>query len=189
MAERRFCPSCGENADTYAANRPDGRSEICCTFCGLGLSIEEAAPGARAERVLMADDSAAVRTLVTNTLTQKRLAGSVHGVPDGAAFLETATRWHREGRPPSLAILDVQMPGLDGFNAAAALRALERGFDAVVRVPILFVTARRIDPGVQAFLDALRPARYFNKGAATEPDQLGSRIEAIVSQMLRAPRE
>lgn len=184
MADRRFCPSCGEQVETYAVTR-NNRTETCCVFCGLVVQAEEPPATGRAERVLVADDSQAIQTLLTDLLLTKRLAASVKTAGDGAAFLETATRWLREGTPASLVILDVQMPGLEGFSAAAALRAVERAFDIGLPAPILFVTARKIDPAIQAFLKALAPAQYLNKGAASSSEQLASRVEALVAQLLR----
>jgi CheY-like chemotaxis protein len=185
MGDRRFCHSCGEHVETYAVSR-NNRSETCCVFCGLTIEAEQAPSIDRAERVLVADDSQNVRTLVTDTLLERKLAGTVKSVGDGASFLETATRWLREGTPPSLAVLDVHMPGLEGFGAAAALRSVERAFDIGLPAPILFVTARKIDPAIQTFLKTLGPAQYLNKGVAASPDQLATRIEALVRQLLRA---
>ena len=185
MAERHFCPSCGEQVETYAVPR-ENRTDSCCVFCGLVVVQAEEAPLAgRAERVLLADDSEAIRTLLTRLLLDRRLAVSVKTAGDGAAFLETATRWLREGTPASLVILDVQMPGLEGFSAAAALRAVERAFDIGLPAPILFVTARKIDPTIQTFLTALAPAQYLNKGVASAPEELASRVETLVAHLLR----
>lgn len=183
MAERRFCPSCGEQVDTYAVSR-NNRTETRCVFCGFVVEAEQPPELGRAERVLVADDSELIRSLVTDCLLAKRLAVSVKGVGDGAAFLETATRWLREGTPPSLVILDIQMPGLEGFGAATALRAVERAFDIGLPAPILFVTARKTDADFQAFLKTHAPAQYLNKGAAASPELLGPRIEALVAQLL-----
>lgn len=184
MAERRFCPSCGEQVETYAVSR-NNRTVTCCVFCGLGIEADEAPAVGRAERVLLADDSEAIRNLLTDTLLSKRLAVSVKTAADGAAFLEIATRWLREGTPASLVVLDVNMPGLEGFSAAAALRSVERAFDIGLPAPILFVTARKIDPSIQTFLKALGPAGYLNKGVAASPEQLATRIEHLVAQLLK----
>lgn len=154
MAERRFCPSCGEHVETYAVSR-NNRTETCCVFCGLGI---------------VADDSETMRTLITDALLAKKLAVSVKTAGDGAAFLETATRWLRDGTPASLVILDVNVPGLEGFSAAAALRT---------------VTARKIDPSIQTFLKALGPAGYLDKGVAASPEPLAARIEHLVVQLLK----
>ncbi len=184
MTERRFCPSCGEQVETYVVTR-NNRNETCCVFCGLVVEAEQPPEIGRAERVLLADDSETIRTLLTDCLLAKRLAASVTSVSDGVAFLETATRWLRDGTPASLVILDVQMPGIEGLSAAAALRAIERAFDIGLPAPILFVSAQKIDDRIQAFLRGHAPAHYLNKGVAASPDQLAARVEALVAQLLR----
>jgi CheY-like chemotaxis protein len=76
-------------------------------------------------------------------------------------------------------LLDVRMPGIDGFETAAAIRSLER----LRRVPIIFLSAqgdRRAD-GRDAFCEfilkpidpeVIRPrvAAYLRRGAVLELD-------------------
>ncbi|HWP34046.1 MAG TPA: response regulator [Thermodesulfobacteriota bacterium] len=183
MGERRFCPSCGEQVDTYVVAR-NNRTESCCVFCGLTVGAEQPLGTGRAERVIVADDAELIRTIVTDALLAKRLALSVKAVDNGAAFLELAVRWLREGTPPSLVILDLEMPRIDGRQAAEALRAVERAFDVALPAPILFVSAHRADEALQAFVRAYPPAQYLNKGAAGPPEQLAARVETLVVQLL-----
>jgi two-component system, OmpR family, response regulator len=80
-------------------------------------------------RVLVVDDEPNIRELLSASL---RFAGfEVQTAADGVAALETARRFG-----PDILVLDVMMPGLDGFEV---LRSLRGGGD---RTPVLFLTAR-----------------------------------------------
>ncbi|MDI3404066.1 response regulator transcription factor [Streptomyces cavernicola] len=87
--------------------------------------------------LLVVDDEPTVRELLPAAL---RYAGfDVDVAADGEEALQAAAR-----RPPDLVLLDVMLPGIDGFEVIRRLRALPRkagqGFDG--GVPVLFVTAR-----------------------------------------------
>ena len=87
--------------------------------------------------MLVADDDEDIRDLVVFKLTQ---AGySVQAVPDGAAALESI----RAARP-HLAILDVMMPGLSGFDVLRALRQ----DPATAGVAVILLTARSRDADI-----------------------------------------
>jgi two-component system, OmpR family, response regulator len=79
--------------------------------------------------VLVVDDEEYIRDLVTSSL---RLAGfSARAVSDGSHALAAL-----EHEAPDLVILDVRLPGIDGFEVCRTLRA--GGSD----VPVIFLTAR-----------------------------------------------
>jgi signal transduction histidine kinase len=86
------------------------------------------------EEILVVDDDAESRG---GTLELLELAGyRVRAAPDGAACLiEVAAR------PPSLILLDVSMPGLDGFETLRRLRAGPHR-----AVPVMLLTGNRLDP-------------------------------------------
>ena len=83
--------------------------------------------------ILIADDEARIRRLVGDFL--KRDGHSIVEAADGTEALSII-----ENRRPSLdlAILDVMMPGMDGFGVLRELRAQERG-DA--HLPVMLLTA------------------------------------------------
>ena len=82
-------------------------------------------------RVLVIDDEAPIRLLCRVNLEAEGM--TVLEASDGPSGLATA----REERP-DLVLLDVMMPGLDGWGVAEAL--LEGGETA--SIPIIFLTAR-----------------------------------------------
>jgi two-component system, OmpR family, response regulator len=84
-------------------------------------------------RVLVADDEEPVRELLASTL---RFSGyEVTEAADAMAALEILAAGGGAGTP-DLVVLDVMMPGLDGFELLGVLR--QRGLP----VPVLFLTAR-----------------------------------------------
>jgi CheY-like chemotaxis protein len=77
-------------------------------------------PAARSLRVLVADDE---RTIADSLERLLSLEGhEVHVAYDGAEVLRAAQRFE-----PDVAILDIDMPELGGYDAARALRARHRG--------------------------------------------------------------
>ncbi|MBX5474881.1 MAG: response regulator [Thermoleophilia bacterium] len=82
-------------------------------------------------RVLVIDDEAPIRLLCRVNLEAEGM--EVLEAPDGPSGLELA----RTGRPDVI-LLDVMMPGLDGWRVAEELLEDER----TSRIPIIFLTAR-----------------------------------------------
>lgn len=83
--------------------------------------------------ILLADDEARIRRLVADFL--KRDGHTILEAADGLEALELF------GSHPEieLAILDVMMPGADGFAVLSQIRALE---DGSARLPVMLLTAR-----------------------------------------------
>ncbi len=90
----------------------------------------EAAERSARLRVLVVDDEANMRLLACRSL--ERLGCVVIEAPDGAEALRLA-----DEHLPHLVLLDVVMPGIDGFQVCASLR--ERA--AFAHIPIIMMTA------------------------------------------------
>jgi DNA-binding response OmpR family regulator len=82
-------------------------------------------------KVLVIDDEAPIRLLCRVNLEAEKM--DVIEAPDGPSGLERA-REHR----PDVVLLDVMMPGLDGWRVAEHLLEDERTSE----IPIIFLTAR-----------------------------------------------
>ena len=87
--------------------------------------------------ILIADDEARIRRLVSDFL--KRDGHTILEAADGKAALELI-----ETRRPTLdlAILDVMMPGMDGFEVLREIREQENGEK---HLPVMLLTARTED--------------------------------------------
>ncbi len=83
--------------------------------------IPETPPAFPGRRVLIVDDHETNRLILTRILRQWQIAAEE--ARDGAAALERLRHAARENKPYDLAILDFHMPGMDGLELAAAVRA------------------------------------------------------------------
>lgn len=90
------------------------------------------APAGAAGRVLVADDNAIQREMVTHLLGQR--GHQVTAVAGGAATLAAL-----EQAEFDVVLMDLQMPDMDGFQTAAAIRRREAATGR--RVPIVAITA------------------------------------------------
>ena len=118
--------------------------------------------------VLAADDDEDILELVAFRL--ERSGYTVLQARDGEQALELAL-----AEKPDLAVLDVMMPKLDGFELTRRLRA-----DAATsRMPIILLTARAqdtdLDRGFQSGADD-----YIRKPFS--PQELSTRVQAILGR-------
>jgi signal transduction histidine kinase/CheY-like chemotaxis protein/HPt (histidine-containing phosphotransfer) domain-containing protein len=91
----------------------------------VGLSAESAAIAGpdhdlQGRKVLVVDDNRTNRRILVAMLQGWGLQTEV--VSDGGAALDALRRGASGGRPASIALLDYQMPGMDGFMLAEAIR-------------------------------------------------------------------
>ncbi len=123
-------------------------------------------------RLLMIDDDRKLCRLVTGYLTP--LGFDVTAVHDGQAGVERATnddeQWHA-------IILDVMMPGLDGFEVLRRIRAKRT-------TPVLMLTARGDETdrivGLEVGADDYLPKTFSTR-------ELLARLRAVLRRTARAP--
>jgi len=82
--------------------------------------------------VLLVDDEP--KNLYALSALLEDLGARIHCAASGEEALRQVLK-----RPFAAILLDVRMPGIDGFETAAAIRSLER----TRRVPIIFLSAQR----------------------------------------------
>jgi len=118
--------------------------------------------------VLVADDDPDILSLVT--LRLERDGYEVIGAPDGERAVEEALE-----RTPDLALIDVSMPKLDGYEVTERLRQHE----PTSAIPILLLTARVQDSDVARGI-AAGADDYVKKPFSTA--DLRTRVQAALGR-------
>jgi DNA-binding response OmpR family regulator len=118
--------------------------------------------------VLVADDDPDILALVRFRLEQDGY--EVLSAPDGETALDLAL-----ARPPDLALLDVMMPRLDGYELTRRLRHHE----PTAAIPIILLTARVQDPDAERGFEA-GADDYVTKPFS--PSALGERVQAALGR-------
>ena len=116
--------------------------------------------------VLVADDDPDILALVRFRL--ERDGYEVLSAPDGETALDLAL-----ARTPDLAVLDVTMPHLDGYELTRRLR--EHG--PTTGIPIILLTARVQEPDLERGFEA-GADDYVTKPFS--PQALGERVQAAL---------
>jgi DNA-binding response OmpR family regulator len=118
--------------------------------------------------VLVADDDEDILQLVSFRL--ERAGYKVVTAADGQQAL-AAAREHQ----PDLAVLDVMMPGLNGYEVTRQLRA----DPATAAIPVILLTARVQEADVSRGFEA-GADDYLRKPFS--PQELRSRVQAILAR-------
>jgi signal transduction histidine kinase/DNA-binding response OmpR family regulator len=118
----------------------------------LAAALQRCQPDRLAGPVLVIDDDAASRDLSARVL--RKQFGSVIEAADGHAALESMVR-----QKPGLIVLDLTMPGMDGFDFIAGLRQVADWRD----IPIVVLSAREVTVAERQRLSAV-VRRILRKG-------------------------
>lgn len=166
-----FCPVCGDNVRCNEVI--EGKmKKVVCNNCSYLVSEKKYNPsttersipkGKPFERIINAEDTATIRESLASTIREAKIARDVLSVNNGFEFLVAYQKAVDDGTRVDLVILDVEMPVLDGINAAIAMRAVEKGCGRR-RTPILFFTSNAMDDTFIRALRYLAPARHMQKG-------------------------
>jgi len=141
-------------------------SEAPAVEDGLLSSLEQLDRSVRRIAVLE-DDVSAARLL--RRILQARGDYQIFEARDGRTGLELI----RQERP-DVVLLDLMMPGMDGFQVLEALKADED----LARIPVIVVTAKELTPNERARLND-HIQRLLQKGEFTDEDLLREILEAI----------
>lgn len=211
MEETRYCLCCGENVEFNRIER-NGRLEYTCIYCGFPLSFEdkpltvsigneeitpaqpirEAPPSEVSKKpeesyILIAEDSKYTRKIIQDLLIEKRFADHVLAFENGLELITAYSKLISEGRSVEVAILDINMPIMDGLTAAKTMRSIESQ-KRVPYVPIAFFSSVKADEELRTQMEMLAPANYLNKGADSDPDRLAERVEKLISYFMEVKK-
>jgi len=132
-------------------------------------------PAKAAPIVLLVDDEQAIRTICRVNLEGDGF--TVLEAKSGAEALEEVMR-----ERPSLVLLDVMMPGVDGWGVAEQLAA-----DAETRdIPVVFLSARAT-PEDRLRAQALGAVGYLEK--PFDPLELAGIVRDVLERVARGERE
>ncbi len=142
---------------------------------GMGMDGNSAPVNPAGTTVLVIDDEAPIRLLCRVNLEAEGMR--VLEAADGVAGLDLA-----RAEQPDVVLLDVMMPGLDGWSVAEALLADERTSD----IPIIFLTARA------EFRDRARGLDIGGVDYVTKPFnplELATLVRELLSRLDRGERD
>ncbi|AXR05482.1 response regulator [Salinimonas sediminis] len=121
-------------------------------------------------RIVLVEDDDRLRTLVTDFLQEAHY--DVTSLEEGSDLVPLVSQ-----HPPELIILDIMLPGLDGFGLCRQLRQFYRG-------PLLFMTARGDDLDHVMGLE-IGADDYITK--PVEPRVLLARVQALLRRVGSPP--
>ena len=133
---------------------------------GLLSSLEQLDRSVRRIAILE-DDPSAARLL--RRILQARGDYQIFEAHDGQAGLELIRR-----ERPDVVLLDLMMPGMDGFQVLEALKEEED----LARIPVVVITAKELTPSERARLNS-QIERLLQKGDFTDEDLLREILRAI----------
>ena len=117
----------------------------------MSMALSAARGASRKPRVLIVDDDPLIRDLVRAVLEDASY--DLDEASSGEEALQVASR-----RPPDVVLLDVMMPGLNGFEVAERMKGDDKLNDAVV----IMLTAKDAPEDRRRGLDAGADV-YFTK--------------------------
>ncbi len=165
----KYCPHCKTaRATLQLVNQGD--EEDRCASCGFRFAdapgLEQPIP-AQGDRVLCIDDDPLVRQLLTMILEKSGFVPFT--APDGPTGLQVAAT-----ERPELIVVDLMMPGLDGYEVCRCLRSNPQ----TAKVPLVILTANR-DPKLN--VKAFQAGADLALTKPFDPDKLMAALRAALA--------
>jgi CheY-like chemotaxis protein len=185
MENTKYCMCCDDMVP-FSVIEKDDKRELKCAYCGFILDIQtlyEPEDDVKKGYALIADDSKYTRKIIEDILKEKEFSEHVMSFENGASLTAAYAKMLSEKKDMDVAIIDLNMPVMDGLTAARTLRTLEVQ-NNVRKVPIVFFSSKKADEDLKRQLEEFSPAIYVNKAADPDPDKLAKRVEDIVSFVL-----
>ncbi len=194
MDETKYCLCCGEEVRFNRIERNE-RIEMTCVYCGFLLSFEDEAlltmqePTSttwsdRLQRILVADDSKFTRKIIRDLLVERNIANEIMTFENGLELTSAFAKLVTEKKSVDVAIIDINMPVMDGLTAAKTIRSIESQ-NNLPHIPIAFFSVIKADDNLRNQMNMLAPANYVNKGSDPDPDKLAERVEQLLSYFMQ----
>jgi two-component system sensor histidine kinase/response regulator len=185
MGETKYCLCCNEEVPFSTFERNE-RLEVACIYCGFTLDIKkmcETQKPAEKGHALIADDSKYTRRIIEELLKEKEYSKNVQSFENGLELISAYAKLLNEEQPVDIAIVDLNMPVMDGLTAARMMRSIEEKSSSRA-VPIIFFSAEKADDNLKKQMETIGQANYMNKGADPDPDALVARVEMLISYLM-----
>lgn len=127
--------------------------------------------------VLLVDDDADDRFLVGQAWKGAGIAHPLEALGDGKAALdrlEASYAGRAAGAPPALLLLDVKMPGLDGFDVLERVRGAPR----LRRLPVLMLSASNAPSDVSRAYELGANAYFVKPSTLSDLTDLLAAVDA-----------
>jgi two-component system chemotaxis response regulator CheB len=164
-------------ADDFVS-KPFTAEALVRKLVGLGIctAAEVARPSTGPIRVLLVDDSATIRSLLSTTLGADADLRVVGAAVNGRAGVDMVA-----ADPPDIVLLDVEMPVMDGLTALREIRRIQP------KLPVLMFSSLT-ERGAKATLDALLAGAndYAAKPAGLDAGEVAATIRTEVIAKIKA---
>lgn len=185
MTGTRYCLCCNQEVPINTFLKGESR-ESTCAYCGFTVDTEEMPENVRAADdtfALVADDSKYTRKIIEELVKEKGFSSQVVSVENGRDLIAAYSDLLSEKRSIAVAIIDLNMPVMDGLTAARAMRALEVQHNAG-KTPLVFFSSQKADAYLREQMEILEPANYVNKANDPDPDKLAQRVEFLLAYIM-----
>ena len=185
MGETKYCICCNEEVPVSTVTR-NARVEVTCLYCGFTLDAKKMQERHNHEiaggYALIADDSKYTRKIIEELLKEKEYSKNVLSFENGLMLFSAYSKLLDEKQPVDIAIVDLNMPVMDGLTAARMMRSHEEKTGSRP-VQIVFFSAEIADDNLKRQMETLGHANYMNKGNDPDPDSLADRVEMFITYL------
>lgn len=189
MGDTKFCICCNEQVPFSVVER-DEKREVICSYCGFTLDVEklQKKSGGLGGMALVAEDSLFTRKILQELIVERHFSERVKAFENGLELISAYGKMLADNEQVDVAIIDLNMPVMDGLTAARTIRTLELQNKAN-KVPIVFFSAVKADAALREQMELLEPANYVNKGNEADPEKLIVRVEMLLSHLMEKQKE
>jgi len=191
--DKKYCLCCGDQVPFNTFKRNE-RLEVTCAYCGFTLDIqnlweakkEETAqkqPAPTESYALVTDDSHYTRKIIEDLLRARKFSSQVMAFENGLELISAYSKLLKEKKVIDIAIIDLNMPVMDGLTAARLMRSVEAQ-NNTNKTPIMFFSAEKADENLRKQMENMDPANYVNKGSDPDPDKLVARVESLIGYLM-----